>query len=144
MTKVRTVIPVNAKPGVSIIQVSHPKSGNPTRVVVPKNAIPGQMVELELPDEGALLQSRGRNSPLTTPNEKRGAPSRSASSASADSKRSDVLRATGPPVQNSINSNVVTKPLAKEDEPLIGKPSNGSQQSRFCPCAGERGILCCF
>lgn len=143
MTKVRTVIPVNAKPGVSIIQVSHPKSGNPTRVVVPKNAIPGQMVELDLPDEGGILQSRGRNSPLSTPNEKRGAPSRSASSASADSKRGD-FRASGAPGQNSIPTNVVTSPVAKEDDPLIGKVSNSSQSSRLCPCFGGRGILCCF
>lgn len=50
MTKVRTIIPANAKPGQSVIQVEHPKTGKPTRVQVPKEAIPGQMVELDLPD----------------------------------------------------------------------------------------------
>ena len=50
MVKIRTVIPASAKPGSSIIQVMHPKTGKPNRVRVPIGAIPGQVIELELPD----------------------------------------------------------------------------------------------
>lgn len=51
MTKVRTVIPINAKPGKSVIQVTHPTTGRPVRAKVPRDAIPGQTVELDIPDD---------------------------------------------------------------------------------------------
>jgi hypothetical protein len=51
MVKIRTVIPQNAKPGTSVIQVVNPKTNKPTRIRVPANAQPGQVIELELPDD---------------------------------------------------------------------------------------------
>ena len=51
MVKIRTVIPPNAKPGTSVIQVVNPKTNKPTRIRVPANAQPGQVIELELPDD---------------------------------------------------------------------------------------------
>lgn len=52
MTKVRTVIPMNAKPGKSVIQVINPSTNKPVRARVPKDAIPGQTVELDIPEDG--------------------------------------------------------------------------------------------
>lgn len=54
MTKVRTVVPANAKPGKSIIQVIHPKTGKAVRTTIPKDAVPGQMVEIEIPDDSDI------------------------------------------------------------------------------------------
>lgn len=51
MVKIRTVIPPNAKPGTSVIQVVNPKTNKPTRIRVPSNALPGQVIELELPED---------------------------------------------------------------------------------------------
>lgn len=51
MVKLRTLIPVNAKPGKSIIQVVNPRTGKPSRVRVPKDAVPGQAIELDIPEE---------------------------------------------------------------------------------------------
>jgi hypothetical protein len=51
MVKIRTVIPPNAKPGTSVIQVVNPKTNKPTRIRVPANAQPGQVIELELPED---------------------------------------------------------------------------------------------
>jgi hypothetical protein len=51
MTKIRTLIPENARPGKSIIQVINPRTGKAVRVRVPKEAIPGQAIELDIPDE---------------------------------------------------------------------------------------------
>ena len=57
MTKVRTVIPINAKPGKSVIQVTNPLTGKPVRAKVPKDAIPGQTVELDIPDDPTELDN---------------------------------------------------------------------------------------
>lgn len=57
MTKVRTVIPINAKPGKSVIQVTHPTTGRPVRAKVPRDAIPGQTVELDIPDDSKELDN---------------------------------------------------------------------------------------
>jgi hypothetical protein len=51
MTKVRTVVPTNATPGKSLLQVVNPKTGKSVRVRVPQDAVPGAMIELSLPDE---------------------------------------------------------------------------------------------
>ncbi len=51
MVKIRTVIPPTAKPGTSVIQVVNPKTNKPTRIRVPANAQPGQVIELELPED---------------------------------------------------------------------------------------------
>ena len=50
MTKIRTLIPANARAGKSIIQVINPLTGKAVRVRVPKEAIPGQAIELDIPD----------------------------------------------------------------------------------------------
>jgi hypothetical protein len=44
MTKIRTVIPPNSKPGRSVIQVVHPNTGRPVRIRVPKDAKPGSSI----------------------------------------------------------------------------------------------------
>ena len=68
MTKVRTVVPPNAKPGKSIIQVTHPKTGKAVRSTVPKDATPGQMIELEIPDPPeSPQQSKPEQSKLELP-----------------------------------------------------------------------------
>lgn len=54
MTKVRTIIPSNAKPGRSIIQVVNPHTGIATRVRVPPHVIPGQVIELDLNNEASI------------------------------------------------------------------------------------------
>lgn len=54
MTKVRTVVPANATPGRSLLQVVNPKTGKSVRVRVPEDAVPGAMIELSLPDEAEL------------------------------------------------------------------------------------------
>ncbi len=45
------MIPANAKPGKSVIQVLNPQTGKPVRAKVPKEAVPGQAIELDLPDD---------------------------------------------------------------------------------------------
>ena len=57
MTKIRTLIPPNARPGKSLIQVINPRTGKAVRVKVPKEAIPGQAIELEVPDESQAIAS---------------------------------------------------------------------------------------
>ena len=64
MVKIRTVIPPNAKPGTSVIQVVNPRTNKPTRIRVPANAQPGQVIELELPEDV--------NKSLITPSNKLG------------------------------------------------------------------------
>lgn len=54
MTKVRTIIPTNAKPGRSIIQVTNPHTGVATRVRVPPHVLPGQVIELDLNNEASM------------------------------------------------------------------------------------------
>jgi hypothetical protein len=61
MVKVKTVIPVNAKPGISIIQVKNPRTGMPTRVRVPPESTPGQIIELDLDNGNFKLGQSGLN-----------------------------------------------------------------------------------
>ena len=51
MPKIRTVIPINAKAGKSVIQVTNPKTGKPVRTRVPADAVPGQAIEIDLPED---------------------------------------------------------------------------------------------
>jgi len=78
MGKIKTVIPVNAKPGKSVIQVVNPRTGKPVRTRVPPEAVPGQAIEIEIPDEipergGQSTEERestdGQQSPTTNYNE---------------------------------------------------------------------------
>lgn len=67
MVKIRTVIPPNAKPGTSVIQVVNPKTNKPTRIRVPSNAQPGQVIELELPEDPSKSITSGSNKLGTIP-----------------------------------------------------------------------------
>ena len=142
MTKIRTVIPSNAKPGQSIIQVTHPKTGKPAKILVPTHAIPGEMIELQLPDEVTVSKSPGRVSPAS-------ASSRRSSRSSEAEKQ--VIRRDFPPFnsgvlpppqlsltkdqENQAASAIVPK---SETEPLIKKEVGERENGSSC-CAW----LCC-
>lgn len=142
MTKIRTVIPSNAKPGQSIIQVTHPKTGKPTKILVPSHAIPGEMIELQLPDIVPVSKSPGTLSPAA-------ASSRRSSRSSEVEKPIARLEfppynsGVSPPPQLSLTKNdgnmsasaVVPKP---ETEPLIKKDVSDRENGSSC-CAW----LCC-
>ena len=133
MTKVRTVIPANAKPGKSVIQVMHPKTGKPTRVRVPKAAIPGQMVELELPDETLTPSGAMRVS-----NEKAADQPQSGEVTSIASTRSSGN--TAPLPLESKPSQLPTPPISKdkgvailhEEQPLLEKSRPKVSKSTGC------------
>ena len=78
MVKVRTVVPMNAKPEKSVIQVMNPKTNKPSRVKVAANAQPGQVVELDLPDEPVKLpppsNTKDMDRSITTATQKRDNP----------------------------------------------------------------------
>jgi hypothetical protein len=130
MTKVRTIIPANAKPGQSIIQVTHPKTGKATRVIVPKNAEPGKMVELELPDDGQS-GSRSRISPTGRVSTE---PDNEVKQHSA--RRGADAKHAAAPSQMSIKSSGDSKDELRdvsEKTPLIKKPQR-SQEKGCCGC----------
>lgn len=132
MTKVRTVIPANAKPGQSMIQVIHPKTGKPTRVKVPKSAVPGQMVELELPDEvhqAITPQREGAKRPSNT------APGSEAplASAPADPGNSSPVDFMPHPSQLPSPPNSTDKvAVSQEEQPLLEGSKPKSTKSSGC------------
>jgi hypothetical protein len=157
MTKVRTVIPPNAKPGQSVIQVKHPKTGKPTRVQVPKNAVPGQMIELELPDSsGAQWSDITSSGSLKKETVESGHPSDTASTGSGSISNVSYgsfgpVVVIPPPTQNppplpfgareSHGSEAAKGPV--ESEPLLSKPEkeNRGWWSRLSNPCGLCGCL---
>jgi hypothetical protein len=141
MTKVRTVIPSNAKPGHSIIQVTNPRTGRPVRILVPKNASPGKMMELHLPDENAPQRSPSRISISSLSSGKDGeSPVANSSANRFNLNYNQGGSGPTPPQQLSIN----TKSLASsEDDPLIKKDAPLSRSDEGC-CWKVWGIMCCL
>jgi hypothetical protein len=149
MTKIRTVIPSNAKPGQSIIQVTHPKTGKPTRILVPKNAIPGEMIELQLPDEPSVSRSPGRVSPAN-PSSRRGSKSSETEKRTPRQGFLPYNSSVSPPPQLSLvdqsehpSSTPAPVRPKQETEPLINKGSEKSkhESSSLCSCFSS---LCCL
>lgn len=141
--RIRTLIPINAKPGVSLIQVTNPKNGRATRILVPRNAIPGKMVELELPDDGAVSKSKGRASPNSEFGNK-DLDVRSPMSSKPSSRIGTPPRIYGAAAPTQLNlqdnrtayeSSSSASSGSQEGEPLLKKNlSPKSQNSGCCSC----------
>ena len=143
MTKVRTVIPANAKPGQSVIQVMHPKTGKPTRVKVPKAAVAGQMVELDLPDEVSP-------SPATASKVDRNRPESGVVPSGEDTSHASTgVSGSSPPIAmvphpSQLPSPPVPIPKEKgaEDQPLLGEsPAKSIKNSGCCGACVSGGFV---
>lgn len=150
--RIRTLIPVNAKPGISLIQVTNPKTGRPARILVPKTAVPGKMVELELPDDELLSKPRANSSSANVDSgwseqrrnsESRGLGTSKPSSRIGTPPRSDSANA---PKQQIIGYNggsseswASTTTGGKEEEPLLKKAKDDESKSTGC-CSCFSGL----
>ena len=147
MTKVRTVVPANATPGRSLLQVVNPKSGKSVRVKVPADAVPGAMIELQLPDEpetrlpprASLAQSRSPQSAGSEPRPATNSDSQpfeqttrtssvqypnlvSPSQANEPISTGDAdsaMKASVPPASNSIEGGRAVQPSLWKEEPIF-------------------------
>ena len=140
MVKIRTVVPDNAKPGLSVIQVVHPKTGRPSRVRVPSDAKSGQVIELELPDEPGTISSpqsptistKQTIKPSTTKNKEDGDVSRNLASDKSSNLVPNVDQSKKPPIVPK-SSNVVSKKSHKNiptvDAPKTTFPSDNVAQT---------------
>ena len=131
MTKVRTVVPQNAKPGQSIIQVVNPSTGKPVRVQVPKDSIPGQMVELDLADgpdikqsspDGGMATGSGRNS---RSQQSQRSPSRSATASAATTAPDSSAPVASVPTPTQLPT---PPPFAVNEGPATIRQHNGEDQ----------------
>jgi hypothetical protein len=128
--RIRTLIPANAKPGVSLIQVTNPKTGRPARILVPKSAVPGKMIELELPDDGLSSQTRdlsSRDSVERKPQKENGVVNGRAQRGSNPGSRS------GTPPRNSLTSAPEQQTITNNGRTSEKTPSWSSQSHEQVP-----------
>lgn len=138
MTKVRTVIPANATPGKSLLQVVNPKTGKPVRVKIPADAVPGALIELQLPDDptdsrlpptasttSSVVDSRNRDSSQTPESSSVRAATPITSDALAPvSSISPPTQQVSPPPFSQNQTTEATR--ADEKEPLLDRKRDKS------------------